>query len=68
MVINAPSINGITKLFPHQILPTIVGQPTYQTIYEVHKFLVEIASTIPSMIGGGNHGHLGLVIKASKYS
>eukprot|EP00957_Ditylum_brightwellii_P209624 15362521-Ditylum_brightwellii.AAC.1 len=28
---------------------------------------MENASTIPSTIGGGNHGHLGLVIKVPKY-
>jgi hypothetical protein len=28
---------------------------------------MENASTVPSTIGGGNHGHLGLVIEAPKY-
>eukprot|EP00957_Ditylum_brightwellii_P127440 9717970-Ditylum_brightwellii.AAC.1 len=67
MAIKAPPIDDITKLFTHLILPNIVGQPTYQANYEVHKLLMENASTIPPTIGGGNHGHLGQVIKAPKF-
>eukprot|EP00957_Ditylum_brightwellii_P098271 7487570-Ditylum_brightwellii.AAC.1 len=67
MAINAPSINTLAKLFPHPVLPSIVGQLTYQTIYEAHKLIMESASTIPSTIGGGNHGHLDLVIEAPKF-
>eukprot|EP00957_Ditylum_brightwellii_P034801 2637397-Ditylum_brightwellii.AAC.1 len=67
MAINVPLIDTITKSFPHPVLPSLVGQPTYETIYEVHKLIMENASVIPSTVGGGNHRHLALIIEAPKY-
>eukprot|EP00957_Ditylum_brightwellii_P141240 10761021-Ditylum_brightwellii.AAC.1 len=67
MAINALSIDELTKVFPHLVLPRLVGQSTYKNLYEIHKLLMENASKIPSTIGGGNHGHLGLIIEAPKY-
>eukprot|EP00957_Ditylum_brightwellii_P017533 1320746-Ditylum_brightwellii.AAC.1 len=64
MAINTPSIDKLIKALSHQVLPRNIGQPTYENLYEMHKLLMENASTIPSTIGGGNHGHLGLVIEA----
>eukprot|EP00957_Ditylum_brightwellii_P200843 15309380-Ditylum_brightwellii.AAC.1 len=67
MTINAPSIDMLTISLPHPVLPSMVGQPTYHTIYELHTLFMENTSTVPFTIGGGNHGHLGLIIEAPKY-
>eukprot|EP00957_Ditylum_brightwellii_P117533 8964173-Ditylum_brightwellii.AAC.1 len=64
MAINASLIDTITKSFLHPVLPSVVGQLTYEAIYEIHKLIMENASAIPSTVGGGNQGHLGLVIEA----
>eukprot|EP00957_Ditylum_brightwellii_P175523 13363773-Ditylum_brightwellii.AAC.1 len=67
MAINAPSIDTLTNLLPYPVLPSIVGQPTYHTIYDLHKLIMKKSFTVPSTIGGGNNGHLGLVIEAPNY-
>ncbi len=45
----------------------IHGQPTYQdsTLYE--KELISIAANIPTALGGGNHGHAGIIVEPTKY-
>eukprot|EP00957_Ditylum_brightwellii_P031589 2395451-Ditylum_brightwellii.AAC.1 len=63
----APSVEGINKVFPNQLIPRIVGKPTYQQLYEVHKLLMENASSIEATFGGGMHGHLGLVLTPARY-
>jgi hypothetical protein len=36
-------------------------------ITTLEKNLVAIAASIPSRLGGGNHGHAGIIVKATKY-
>eukprot|EP00957_Ditylum_brightwellii_P106836 8150585-Ditylum_brightwellii.AAC.1 len=67
MVVNAPSVEKITKSFRHTILPQIVGQPTYERIYKIHKLLMENTATMDTTVGGGAHGHLGLVLTGQHY-
>ena len=45
----------------------IHGQPTDQDITTLEKELIVIAASIPTGLGGGNHGHAGLVVDAAKY-
>ena len=45
----------------------IHGQPTDQDIVTLEKELIAIAATIPTTLGGGNHGHAGLIVDAAKY-
>eukprot|EP00957_Ditylum_brightwellii_P180826 13776164-Ditylum_brightwellii.AAC.1 len=56
----APSVDHIMKSFPNTIIPRINGEPTYQQLYEVHRMLMENASSVKATFGGGLHGHLGL--------
>ena len=45
----------------------IHGQPTDHDITLLEKELIAIAATIPSTLGGGNHGHAGLIVEPAKY-
>jgi len=45
----------------------IHGQPTDHDVTLLEKELIAIAATIPTTLGGGNHGHAGLIIEPMKY-
>eukprot|EP00957_Ditylum_brightwellii_P088093 6710498-Ditylum_brightwellii.AAC.1 len=62
----APSVEDITKVFPQTFIPKIPGEPDYKQLYEVHLLLIENAASIDTTIGGGHHGHLGLVITPAR--
>ncbi len=46
----------------------IQGQPTNQDIDRLDNELTVIASSFPSELGGGLHGHAGLVKTAANYA
>jgi hypothetical protein len=53
--------------FPHPILPTVEGEPDYQTIHATRKFLQANLRAIDTHLGGDTLGHLGLVISDAAY-
>jgi hypothetical protein len=48
--------------FPHPILPTVEGEPDYQTIHATINFLQANSRAIDTHLDGGTLGHLGLII------
>jgi hypothetical protein len=50
-----------------ELVTKIHGQPTDQDITTLEKELISISASIPSGLGGGNHGHAGIIVKAAKY-
>ena len=61
------SLESIKELFPHPVIPRQIGAPNYETINEVHTKLKANASSVPTTLGGGNHGHLGLMLGPATY-
>ena len=57
----------IDENFPFKTLTPIIGEPTYESINHLTQELYSNASSIPSTLGGGRHGNLGLVMKPSLY-
>jgi hypothetical protein len=49
------------------LVTKIHGQPTDQDVTMLEKELIGITANIPSTLGGGNHGHAGIIVKAAKY-
>ena len=49
-------------------LTPIVGEPTYATLETLLKQLKANARSVHSNLGGGQHGHLGLVISPASYA
>jgi hypothetical protein len=54
--------------FPHPILPTVEGEPDYQTIHATRKFLQANSRAINTHLGGGTLGNLGLIVSDAAYS
>jgi hypothetical protein len=54
--------------FTHPVLPTVEGEPDYQTIHATRKFLQANSRAIDTNLGGGTLGHLGLIISDAAYS
>jgi hypothetical protein len=53
--------------FPHPVLPTVQGEPDYQTIHATRKFLQANSREINTHLGRGTLGHLGLIISDASY-
>jgi hypothetical protein len=62
------AIEDVMASFPHPILPTVEGEPDYQTIHATRKFLQSNSRAIDTHLGGGTFGHLGLIISDVAYS
>jgi hypothetical protein len=61
MTSSAPSADAIKSGFVFASLDPIVGEPTYRTLDLAHTQCIRNATTINSRLGGGGHGHAGLV-------
>jgi hypothetical protein len=62
------TVEDVLVSFPHPILPTVEGDPDYQTIHATRKFLQANSRAIDTHLGGGTLGHLGLIISDAAYS
>jgi len=54
-------------MFLHLMLTRIIGTPTNSSIKLLTKEVYTNACAVPSMHGGGGHGHLGLVMPDAAY-
>ena len=45
----------------------INGQPTDRELTQLKKELVKIAAGISTSLGGGKHGHVGLIVPEAEY-
>jgi hypothetical protein len=62
------TVEDVLASFPHPILPTVEGEPDYQTIHATRKFLQENSPAIDTHLGGGTLGHLGIIVSDAAYS
>jgi hypothetical protein len=56
------TVEDVIASFPPPILPTVQGEPDYQTIHAVWKLLQANARAIHTHLGGGALGHLGVIV------
>eukprot|EP00957_Ditylum_brightwellii_P115465 8807317-Ditylum_brightwellii.AAC.1 len=61
------AVDNIKANFPHPVLPQIVGKSNYESLYCIHKLMMENTFSISTALGGGNHGYLALVILPVMY-
>ena len=54
--------------FAHEDIIKISGEPSYATLKTLQNQLKANAASVPSILGGGANGHLGLVLAPDKYS
>ena len=64
----AASIDSLIESFPYPTIPPIQGRPTHQSLQALTKLIYENAASVPSGIGGGNHGHLGVPMPQPTYN
>jgi hypothetical protein len=62
------TVEDVLASLPHHILPTVEGEPDYQTIHTTRKFLQANSRAIDTRLGGGTLGHLCLIISDAAYS
>jgi hypothetical protein len=66
MLSKLPSVND--TYFQHKVLTRVHGKPTYEAIQNLLTELKANASSVPSTLGGGQYGHLGLLISDTRYN
>jgi hypothetical protein len=62
------TVEEIIASFPHPILPTVQGEPDYQTIHAIRKLLQANSRAIDTHLGGGTLGHLVLIVSDASYA
>jgi hypothetical protein len=62
------AINYRETFFPVKDLTRIIGIPTYETLHTLHLELKTNSTSVHSNLGGGQFGHLGLVISPARYA
>jgi hypothetical protein len=61
-----PSVND--TFFQHKVLTKVHGQPSYESLQILSTELKANAASVPSTLGGGLYGHLGLVLSLERYA
>ena len=59
--------NYVETYFDHKKLTKIHGEPTFHNLKDLKDELRANAASVPSNLGGGLYGHLGLVLDATEY-
>jgi hypothetical protein len=63
----SPTASSASMPFPHPVLTTIIGEPTVLTIRKLRREIYANAAAVHSPRGGGNNGHLALVMAPTAY-
>jgi hypothetical protein len=62
------TVEDVIASFPHPTLPTVQGEPDYQTIHTIQKLLQANAREIDTHLGGGALGYLGIIVSNASYA
>lgn len=62
------NVEGCLATFKTRHLHKIDGEPNFAALFDLKQQLKDNASSIPSSLGGGQHGHLGLVLSENEYA
>ena len=62
------TVNYRDTRFEGANLTPIRGEPTYETVHKLWNKIKVNARSVYSHLGGGTHGHLGLVLTAAHYA
>ena len=62
------SVETITDGLPSPTLPKHPGKPIYGSIQYTHRILTANAASIKSPRGGGQNGHIGIVLTTTQYA
>lgn len=62
------SVDDIVAKFPLKNIPSITGEPNYASINDMVQMLYGNAASLSTTIGGGAHGHIGLLMTPALYA
>ena len=62
------TIDYVNTSFEYPVLIKIHKQPDYQSLKTIKDELKANATTVPTELGGGAYGHLGLVLTPEEYN
>jgi hypothetical protein len=63
----ASTLDELISGFPHSSLPRVTGEPTFEDLKVIRRLLNTNAMSVLSYIGGGRHGHLGIIMTNEEY-
>ena len=66
MSTSLPSVKD--TYFQHKVLTRIHGKPIYETLQTLATEIKANAASVPSTLGGGQYGHLGLILSVDRYA
>lgn len=61
-----PHVHGI--YFQHKVLTWVHGKSHFESLKTIHDKLKANASLVPSTLGSGSYGHLGLLLSPTRYA
>jgi hypothetical protein len=64
----ALTVDKIMAKFPVKTIQKITGEPNYESINDMVQSLYSNAASLPTTLGGGNHGHIGIVMNDILYA
>jgi hypothetical protein len=53
--------------FPHSSLPKVTGELIFEDLRVIRRLLNTHAMSVSSYVGGGRHGHLGIIVTNEEY-
>ena len=56
-----------SRFFEYKTLTKIIGQPTIDSIAKLHREVKRNAQKVPTTLGGGQNGYLGMIIAPEIY-
>ena len=62
------SVDNIIAKSPMKTLPIISGKPDYASINTMVQFIYGKSVSLPTTLGGGQHGHIGLIMSHLLYA
>ena len=62
------SVDQIITNFMYNFFPLINSKQDYHTIHDICTLLYGNTSTLTTMLGEGNRGHIGLVVQDTLYA
>ena len=62
------SVDDVVSKFPIKTIPTIDGEPDYNTINTMMQLLYGNAASLPTILGGVQHGHIGIIMTSKLYT
>ena len=63
-----PNIDYKSTNFEYTTLTKIQGIPTYEPLRKIKNEMKANAASVPCDLGGGNNGHLGLILSLAEYA